>query len=201
MFNFADLAIWPFNQLINRTLELDPESLEKLTPLAGKVLAVEWRSLNITVYVYIHTSGVRLSFQHSAEPDTLLSSNTPFSMLRLLAQPNHPELSGEINVVGDVQFAQQIHIIFSGLAIDWEEQLAKFVGDGPASHAGKTAEGLKKAMRNMHSNMQENTKEFLQRETSHLPERAAVEDFLRNVDQLRNDVERAGARIKRLKES
>ena len=90
--------------------------------------------------------------------------------------------------------------IFVHLDIDWEEQLSKFVGDGAAGHISKMTKGLQDWVKDSRQNLQNNTTEFLQQETSQLPPRTAVEDFLRDVDHIRNDVERAAVRIKKLEQ-
>lgn len=198
LFDLSSLILKPFNRIINTALALDPESLEKIALLSGKLLAVEWRALNTTVYIYLHAEGVTLSFQSSKVPDALFSSNTPLSMLKLLMAPEHRDLGGEVSIQGDVHLAQQLQHIFSGLSIDWEEQLAKFVGDGAAVNIGKAASDFQQWSKNMAENISLNTTEFLQQETQHLPSRLEVDDFLKDVDQLRNDVERAAVRLKQL---
>ncbi|MFI4955431.1 MAG: SCP2 domain-containing protein [Gammaproteobacteria bacterium] len=198
MFHLFDLALSPLNKLVNATLQLDPESAEKLIPLAGKVLAVEWTSLNMTLYLYVLTEGVRFSFKYSGTPDTTLTSSTPLAFIRLLMQPEVKGPSSDITIQGDPHFAQDIQSIFSNLDIDWEEQLSKFVGDGATFHVSKVTKHLQSWLSDSRQSLQSNTTEFLQQETAQLPPRAAVEDFLRAVDHLRNDVERASVRVKHI---
>lgn len=198
MFSITDIVLAPLNGLINTTLRLDPENFEKLIPLAGKVLAIEWRSFAATLYIFIQADGLRLSFRHTGDPDTLLSANTPLAFARLLAQPDIKGPTSELIIQGDPHLAQEIQTILSSLSIDWEEHLSKFLGDGPAFHIGKIAEHTHNWVKETQQNMQLNTKEFLQQETDLLPARRAIEDFLQDVDNLRNDVERAAVRIKQL---
>jgi ubiquinone biosynthesis protein UbiJ len=198
MFHLFDIALSPLNKLINTALQLDPENLEKLVPLSGKVLAIEWTSLNTTLFTYVQTEGIRLSFKYSGEPDTTLTSSTPLAFVRLLTQPEIKGPTSEISIQGDPHFAQDMQAILTNLNIDWEEQISKFVGDGAGFHISKVAQKLQSWLGDTRQNMQANTTEFLQQETAQLPPRAAVEDFLREVDDLRNDVERASVRVKNI---
>jgi len=192
-----DMAIWPMNKLINKTLELDTESLDKLVPLSGKVLAVELTGINQTLFIYIQVDGVRLSFSYSDEPHTTLMG-TPFAFMRYLIEKPANTISSDIKINGDPHLAQQIQLIFNGLSIDWEEQLAKFIGDNSAYQMGRFGKGLQQWLKDTRAALRNNTTEFLQQETQQLPERVAVESFMRRVDELRNDVERLAARIKKL---
>lgn len=198
MFRLTDMVLWPFNQVVNKALRLDPESLEKLSLLAGKQLAIEWRALKTTVFITLKADGVQLSFSSSKTSDALISSDTPRPMLQLLVNPNHPRLNGEVSLQGDVHLVQQLQQIFSQLSIDWEEHLAMLIGDGASHQAGKIAADVREWVKGTRENMQLNTREFLQQETQALPSRSEVDDFLKDIDHLRNDVERVAIRVKHL---
>jgi ubiquinone biosynthesis protein UbiJ len=197
MFNLKDLILFPANSAINLALKLDSESLDKLSRHAGKILAMHITSFDQTIFMSINVDGVNLSFSNDAEVKTTLSG-TPFAYLRLLSQEQKGTLS-DIKLNGDPHFAQDIQAIFKGLSIDWEEQLSKFVGDTAAHHIGKTSKEVQEWSAETRQNFYQNLTAFLQQETAQLPTRAAVNDFLNAVDELRNDVERISVRIKHLK--
>lgn len=197
MFKIMDMAIWPVNKLINKTLQLDPENLAKLPALAGKVLAVELSGVNQTVFLYVQADTLRLSFSYNGEPTTTLTG-TPLAFMRFLMQQSANTISSDIKINGDPHFAQQIQLILTSLSIDWEEQLSKFIGDNPAYHTMRLGKNLQAWLKDTREALQSDTKEYLQQETQHLPERHAVNHFLSEVDKLRNDVERLAIRIKKL---
>ena len=197
MFNLKDLILFPANSAINLAFKLDPESLDKLAVYAGKVLALHITNFDQTLYMSINVDGVNLSFNNVGEIQTTLNG-TPGAFIRLLTQDQKGTLN-EIQLNGDPHFAQDIQAIFQGLSIDWEEQLSKFVGDNAAYHMGKTGKQVKEWSTEARQNFYLNTTAFLQQETEQLPTRAAVNDFIQAVDELRNDVERISVRIKHLK--
>ena len=199
MFKIMDMAIWPINKLINNTLQLDQESLDKLAPLAGKVLAIELTGTNQTVFAYMQVDALRLSFSHSGEPHTTLIG-TPLAFMRFLMQKSNNAINSDIKINGDPHFAQQLQMILTGLSIDWEEQLSKFIGDNAAHQMGRFGKGLQEWVKETRAALRNDTKEYLQQETQQLPERHQINDFLNEVDKLRNDVERLAVRIKKLKD-
>jgi ubiquinone biosynthesis protein UbiJ len=199
MFKIMDMAIWPINKLINNTLQLDQESLDKLAPLAGKVLAIELTGINQTVYAYMQVDALRLSFSYSGEPHTTLIG-TPLAFMRFLMQKSNNTINSDIKINGDPHFAQQLQMILTGLSIDWEEQLSKFIGDNAAHQMGRFGKGLQEWLKDTRAALRTDTKEYLQQETQQLPERHEINNFLNEVDKLRNDVERLAVRIKKLKD-
>ena len=103
-----------------------------------------------------------------------------------------------IRFEGDIDRALAIRKALAGAKLDWEEVLARAVGDVPgrwlALGIRRFADGLRQAgMRLAH-----NGTEYLQEERGVLARTEDVEDFLTAVDTLRHDVERLAKRIARL---
>lgn len=197
MFKIMDMAIWPINKLINNALQLDPESLARITPLAGRVLALEFSGIEQTLYVYLQVDRIRLSFNFRGEANTTLTG-TPFAFFRYLLEKPANTINSDIKINGDPHFAQEIQLILQGLSIDWEEQLSKFIGDSAAYQMGKVGKGLKQWLQESRAALRKNTTQYLQEETSQLPTRVEVDHFLKKVDELRDDVERLSTKIKKL---
>jgi len=197
MFKIMDMAIWPVNKLINNALQLDPETLDKLTPLAGKVLAIDLTGTNQILFACIQVDALRLSFNTSMEPHTTLIG-TPLAFMRFLINQSPNTISSDIKIIGDPHFAQQVQLILTHLSIDWEEQLSKFVGDSAAFQLGRAGKNVQTWLKETRQALRNDTKEYLQQEIQQLPERQAVNHFLNAVDELRNDVERLATRIKHI---
>jgi ubiquinone biosynthesis protein UbiJ len=133
-------------------------------------------------------------------PDAVISG-APWSLARVAYGGDRGALfAGEVEIRGDVTVGQRFEAILRGIDIDWEEQLSRLVGDVAAHQVGKLvrdtmAWGAKSA-----ETLGRDVSEYLQEESRHLPQRDEVDAFLTAVDDLRNDVERLGARIRRLRE-
>jgi len=189
------LALKPLEQLLNLTLRLDPQSTALLEPHIGKTLAIVLQPMAVTLSILITATGVKLLQDETLQPATTLTG-TPLGFIGLCAHPsftaNHVQISGEVD------FAQICQQLLFKPEIDWEEQLAKLVGDIPAHTIYQQSENAYYFMEKLAKTLVQNTIEYLQEETYCLPSKLAAETFSTEVDALRARVDRLQARIKRL---
>lgn len=184
---------------INPVLQLDPETRARVQRLQGKVIALELRGFNLRFYLLPEQERLTVFSHFEGEPDTVLRG-TPLSLLRmgLARRPGDVLLAGDVEISGDVELGQQVRAILDGLDIDWEEHLSHLTGDLVAHQVGETTRTLLDWGRRALDTLSRDAAEYLQEESRDLPARPEVEEFLNQVDVLRNDVERAAARIERL---
>ena len=184
---------------LNQVLKLDPETLERLGQLQGKVIAIELRGLSITLYMIPEQQGLNVFADYEGEPDTVLRG-TPIAMLRMGAAQHAGDVlfAGDVEISGDVELGQQFRDILDGLDIDWEEHLSRITGDAVAHKVGNLVRGALDWGKKTADTLAQDSAEYLQEESRDLPNRYEVEEFLAQIDQLRSDVDRAEARITRL---
>lgn len=191
---------------INRALRLDPEFLESLEPLRGKVLALELGSTDVTIFLSLHGEGVTLYQRSEAEeilrgraPDVGVSG-TPAAMLRMLGRMRRGDASfgDEVRLSGDVAVLEHLRDAFGRLEIDLEELLSRFVGDIAAHEMGRAARAVLSWGENLRQTLLADTGEYLVEELRVSPPRHELEDFAAEVDRIRDDVERIEKRIARL---
>lgn len=183
---------------LNRCFGLDPETMPRLATLTGKVIAVELRGLGITLYMAPHNGGVQLLQDYEGTADAVLSG-TPISLARVgFGEERGLLFAGEVEIRGDVTLGQRFEAILREIDIDWEEQIARIVGDVPAHQVGNMIrETVNWGVKSMDS-LGRDVTEYLQEESRYLPQKDEVNKFLAAVDILRNDAERLEARIRRL---
>jgi len=183
---------------LNRYLGLDPETLARLSGLAGKVVNVELRGLGITLHMAPHSGGIQLLHDYGAAADAVISG-TPISLARVgLGEERGLVFAGEVEIRGDVTLGQRFEAILRDIDIDWEEQLSRLVGDVAAHQVGNLVRDTLSWGSKTLETFGRDVSEYLQEESRHLPQRDEVETFLAEVDVLRNDAERLDARAKRL---
>ena len=120
-------------RIINQLLQLDPQLKGKLAAIADKQLLVEirdWQQSILCVYsdeqIHLYSTQERnFDCMISADINTLLALKDP-SMLTQLIRQDKLDLQGDLNI------AQTYSNAFSGIDIDWPEQLSKYIGDAPA---------------------------------------------------------------------
>lgn len=191
-------ALSTIEKILNRYLHLDPDTKQRLAPVAGKVVMVDLQYFGCTLYFLLTLDGIHL-LDHYAAPVDVTLRGTPLDFLRLsFSKSNAALFESGIVVTGDTEVAQQFKAIFAHLDIDWEEQLSHVMGDVLAHQVGNFFRALSAWAKQSTDTVQQNTGEYLQEELRLLPSRAELQDFFTEVDQLRNDVDRLEMRVHRL---
>ena len=78
---------------------------------------------------------------------------------------------------------------------DLEEELSRVIGDVAAHQVGTAARSMLGFAQRAASTFAQNVSEFLQEEGRDVPSRTEADEFIADVDKLRDDVERLEARI------
>ncbi len=186
--------------VINRCLRLDPETWQGLGELGGRLLAVELRGLDVTVYIRASADGLCLSGHSQEAPHTVLKGS-PLTLLQMVLGDGQGQGFPEgLEIAGDVETARRFQSLLAGLEIDWEEQLSRITGDVAAHQAGNALRTLRNGCRQAGASLEQDAVEYLREEQELLPYRNEVEDFLAAVDVLRDDAERLALRVQRLQQ-
>ena len=184
--------------IVNKYIALDPEGLQHLAALKGKVLCVDVLGLNKQYYVFPEDERVLVKTECDGEPDTTIKG-MPSALLKLSMQADTAPLmlSGEIEIIGDVRLGREFKKNLSNLNIDWEEHLSTMVGDVAANLAFNAFKQLSSWTKKTGSSLKDDVSEYLQEESRDVVSGAELSGFTSKVDQLRDDVERLAALIKR----
>ncbi|MDQ2696008.1 MAG: SCP2 sterol-binding domain-containing protein [Pseudomonadota bacterium] len=187
---------------INRYLRLDPELPPRLAALEGKVIAIGFSGLPLTLYVLPGAGGVRLRDEYPGTPD-LTIRGTPLALLRVAqgGKGARAALEAGVDIDGDAHLAREFQSLVESLDIDWEDQASRWMGDPLAHQLGNLARGVMDFGRRATAIFYRDAGEFLREESRDLPAAEAVAEFLDAVDRLRSDVDRLEARIRRLRQT
>lgn len=185
---------------LNAALRLDPDVFDRLGGFAGKVIAIELRGFDLTLYVIPGPDGLALMSDYRGEPDTVMSG-TPLALGRMMLGPDASQVlfSGEVTIRGDVETGQRFKRLLDSLDIDREEQLSRLTGDVVAHKLGDLLRATAAWGQDALGILGTNAAEYLQQEAHDLPLPEDVRAFLREVDTLRDDVARLEARLSRLR--
>lgn len=183
---------------LNRYLGLDAGTLSRLAAMTGKVVGVELRGLDITLAMAPHAGGIQLLSDYHGTPDTIISG-APMSLARLGYGGDRGALfAGEVQIRGDVALGQRFEAVLRDIDIDWEDHLSRLVGDVAAHQVGRLVRDAMAWGARSADTLGRDVGEYLQEEIRQLPLRDEMDAFIGAVDKLRDDVERLGARVKRL---
>lgn len=184
---------------INAVLALDAEGAARLAAVQGQVLEVVLTGFGTRIYVLPGESRLFLYATYDAEPDCVVHAS-PVALLGMVTSEHREDavFAGAIRIDGDNRVAQTLGEVFRGLDIDWEELLAKRLGDTLAHGLMERARAGERWARRSGDVSRENLREYLQEEAAVVPSRQQLDAFLAAVDTLRDDVERLAARVERL---
>lgn len=183
---------------LRHMLEFDPETRAALQQLQDRRIAVEFRELEHTLLLAVTPQGLALQTA-TAEPVHVRLRGTLAAFIGLMQKGNAAGAPG-IEIQGDLQTAQQLQAILKNVDVDWEEMLARRLGDVPAHQLARSARGAWRWLSGRARALAQNLSDYGRFETGILPAGDEVEDFNAAVDQLRADTDRMAARIRRLRE-
>ena len=114
--------------LINHVLMQEPQATARLARQKGRVVLVQWQSLNFKVA--LTPAGLLDLAPADVASDLVLTLTdaSPVAFVQGLLQGGKPE----VHVQGDVQLAAEVNWLTDHLRWDVEADLARIVGDVPA---------------------------------------------------------------------
>ncbi len=193
-------------QAINRYLELDPDYSLKLTPLYGSIIEIKLRGLGFVVFLRTDSKGILCQSHFDGEPDCVIEG-TPLGLLKMTVTLDGDKsaqtkglFSGEVEINGNVQLGQKMSQVLDSIEIDWEEHVSHITGDVVAYRLGQIVKHGANWMQESAQHLRDNLRDYLIYESDDLPEPLEVQQFIMQVDTLRDDVAREEARIQKIQQ-
>lgn len=193
------VALTGLEKAINTYLSLDPITLGRIAQLKGKTIKINLTDLKCCFFIFPDDNGVKLMQDCSNKPDTTISG-TSFGLFKVgCAQGDNTVLfKNSITIDGDTELGETIRYIMSNIDIDWEEHFSKIVGDTVAHKVGVGFHKILDMGRYTATTIRHNIREYLQEEAQCTPTQEEVENYIHAVAVLKNDVDRAEARLERI---
>ena len=187
---------------LNKYLSLDEDISLFLTPLAGKVIAINITPFNETIYLCPSEKIIQfMDVTHDSVDTTLTGSLSALGLMGLSNTPARSFFSGDVSITGDLAVGQQFQQLFAKLDIDIEEQVSHLTGDVVAHKIGNFFKHAHNWHQESLNSIQLNISEFLQDESKDLPPEPEVNIFTQQVDKLTEDMDRAEAKIQQLNQA
>lgn len=188
----------PVARLLNRNIRETTPALKLCRELDGAVIAVRVRDTGIAAFFIVDDDHIDVVADTDAEPD-LVIDGTLLTLARMLGQSGESAIrNGSLELTGEARLAQRFQRLLSLARPDLEEELSSVVGDVAAHRIGALARGVGRWGKAASETMSANIREYLQEETGNVPSRYEVDRFTEELGTLRDDVDRAEARLERL---
>jgi len=190
-----------FERTGNRLLRFDPDTLEELTRLRGKVFKLELLVLGKTLFFIPTDDGLHIRDEW-AQPADITLTGSPLAFiqfgLRQKGLDQQAFIDKKITIEGDVELAQDFQKLIRQFDVDLEELLSHYVGDVAAHQVGRGARKFVYWSREAAASLRLDIREYLEEEARLLAPDWRVTAFMGKVDSLRADVDRLDQRIDRL---
>jgi ubiquinone biosynthesis protein UbiJ len=196
--NSLESVLRPAARLLNKNIQASTPARELCGQLSARVIAVRVRDTALSMYFTIGDDTVKLTTASDSEPDVVLTGSL-LTLARMAGQSGEGAIrDGSLDLTGDAETARAFQQLLAFARPDIEEELSGLVGDVAAHRLGEIARSIGRWGRGMRLTMRDNIREYLQEESRRLPSRYEVERFAKDVDVLRDDVDRLAARIDKL---
>ena len=183
----------PAAAAVNHVLRSAPLAMERLARHAGRT--AQFHVGPVAFALTVQTTGEVTAAVGEAAPD-LEVRVSPFLLPRLAA--GEEAAFRDIAMQGDMEFAQEISFLARNLTWDVEEDLARVVGDIAAHRLAGAGRAVAHWGRDAALRASQGAAEYWTEESPLIASRVKVEDFVRDVGELRDAVERLEKRIERL---
>lgn len=182
---------------MNKVLSLDDDMAVKLKPCVGKVLELRVLPMQFCIRLLFMDHGIQFVPNLVSPPDAVIESDIGgYLQLGLGASEKMRTLfQSSVYLSGDVYFAQDVQKVLGQWHIDWEDQLAPYVGDIAAYQLVRVLRQGKQQLKTIQASVWRQMTHYLQYEGAILPTREAVQCFCTEVDQLAMAVDRLEAKI------
>ncbi|MEQ1600983.1 MAG: SCP2 sterol-binding domain-containing protein [Methylophilaceae bacterium] len=177
------------NHLINQNLT----AKEQLQPFASKSVNFRLPPLNVTLVV-LEDGGLAIAGESSTPEATV---TIPMSVaLRLLA--NDEAANSLITLEGDSELAATLAKVLRGFSWNYEEDLSRIVGAMPASKVTSFGRKATEQVSAQAQNAIASLTEYLREDQQLIAANYAIQQFLSDVDDVRDDAERLAKRLQKL---
>ncbi len=186
--------------LINHYIQESSVATDLLSSLSGRSLALQIEGLGYVVRLDAGDTHLIISGERG-EPAaaTATISGSPLTLLGLANTSNAEGFrESSARMTGDTETAETFAELLRHARPEIEEELSRLVGDLLAHEIAESARRTRAWADRALAALTMNTSEFLQEESRQLPPRVEVEDFHREVERLREDIDRAAYRVDRL---
>ncbi len=182
---------------LNRYLRLENAVIEDCARLSGRYMEFALPSASLTMAIEFIPTGVRVMPESPAPADVRVSG-TPSLLLAALRSGNGAGIPAGLDVQGDVELLGEFRAMVSRIGFDPEEWLAPMLG-GVAAH--RVAGGLRRIFdwtRGNTRRMADHGAEYLREETYDLARGRDVGEWMDEVEDARDALDRIEARLRRL---
>src|SRR5690554_626718 len=187
-------------RVLERGVRESSSAAQRAAELEGATLRIRVEGLGLDVVLRVDGARIRVVRDDVLAADATVRG-TPLDLMRVLASGRASRLPGSgVTVTGRVHVVERFAALLRLALPDPEEELSRWVGDIAAHRAGSAARSAAAWARKAFEALEADTAEYLTEEGRLLPTRYEADALFDEIERLRDDVDRAEARIDLLRE-
>lgn len=190
---------------LNRALALDPDTRDGLRALDGRRVALYVAAPPLALQVRVHGERLQVGpVDSEGEPDLAVRSTLGALLAQLpammgLARDNDAAPVGRLRIEGDAELAQRLQRLAGRFDPDWQQPFAAVFGDVVGVQVANAIAAALRSARHAAGEFAGSAAEYVTEESRDVVPRDELNAFHDDVDTLRDGVERAAARVARLR--
>lgn len=182
-------------QAVARAIGLDDDAAGRLKPLRDKLVRLELRGLGIDLYFRGHEDHLTVVAEDDDAPDTTISG-TPIALLAM-AVPDWRAPGSGVRIEGEAGTGQAFEKLLKQLDPDWEAVFVERFGPAVGHQLWRMLRDARSGARHLSTTAADQAARFLREESGLLVSREEIDEFVHEVDELREAADRLEARLRR----
>jgi ubiquinone biosynthesis protein UbiJ len=187
---------------LSHVLALDPETQSALAKLEGRRIGVHLQGAELAFDIAVHEGVLRIQppLQDAATKADLRITATPFSLLALAVPREGDTLPpGKVEIAGDAELARRMEKLAREFQPDFEAAFTRIFGEVIGVAIARALRGATQTLRTGAQHAGADAADWLRDEARLTVPRGELDDFLDDVDRLRERAERLQVRVNRLR--
>ena len=183
--------------VLNRAIDLDPDTRGRLDALDGRSVQVHLSGPELALRITVEKGRLRVG--PAEDGGSLRVTASPGSLLAMaLRRDDDGVAPGKVDIAGDAELARRLERLARQYAPDIEEAFAKTFGDAVGVPLAQAVHRAFAHAKRSASHLTEDGADWLRDEGRVAVAPGEVDRFLDGVDELRERTERAEARFARI---
>lgn len=178
-----------------RSIDLDEGIVDRLQPLEGKLVKLQLNGIGIDLFFRGCADGLNVTAESDADPDASIAG-TPVALLAM-AVPDWRASGSGVRVEGDAGTAQAFEKLLRQLDPDWEAAFVEHLGPVVGHQLWRLLDDARAGARHLGGTAADQAARYLREESGLLVTRGEVDEFVHDVDELREATDRLEARLRR----
>jgi len=182
-------------KIINQALKLNINKSVELKPVNEKCLTIILDELNFPLSFSVFQQQILVTSSDEHSDCCIISSLKTLKELQQNQQLTELIKQDKLDITGDIKIAQHFANIAQNLTIDWQSELAKYIGDVATYKLTRVAKNLANKFSFLKAQVQSDSSEYIVHEQKLVVTAQQLNDFYQQVNKTGEQTEQLMLRL------